>query len=79
MLKTNRITRWRRYFGKFAPLQKFFVVFFVLIAFAVCSVVVFDIPSTAFVLLLIDFIVANVVAIFASLRMREKEEEKLFN
>lgn len=64
---------------KFAQLEKFFVaVFFVLIGLAACSVLIFNIPSIAAVLLLVDFIVAGIVAIFASLRLREEEEEKLF-
>jgi hypothetical protein len=35
-------------------------------------------PGIAIALLLIDFIVAGFVAVFASLRLREEEEEKLF-
>lgn len=64
---------------KFARLEKFFlVVFFALIGLAVCSVFIFNLPTIATVLLLVDFVIAGFVAILASLRLREEEEEKLF-
>ena len=64
---------------KYVQVEKLLViVFFVLIAVAVCSIFVFNMPSTASILPLANFIVAGLVAIFASLRLREEEEEKLF-
>ena len=63
---------------KYAQIEKLLViVFFVLIAVAVCSIFLFNMPSTASILLLINLIVAGLVAVFASLRLREEEEEKL--
>jgi hypothetical protein len=35
-------------------------------------------PGTAMIVLLVDFIVATLIAIFGSLRIRDEEEEKLF-
>jgi hypothetical protein len=63
---------------KYAQIEKLLViVFFVLIAVAVCSIFLFNMPGTASILLLVNFVVAGLVAIFASLRLREEEEEKL--
>jgi hypothetical protein len=53
------------------------VVFFSLIVLAVCLSTVLAMPSTGMILLLIDFIVAGLVAVFGSLRIRDEEEEKL--
>jgi hypothetical protein len=53
------------------------VIFFVLIGLAICSIIL-RLPSIGVVLLLADFIVAALVAVFASLQLREEEEEKLF-
>jgi len=63
---------------KIAAIKRFIVViFFVLIGLAIFSIVL-RLPSIGVVLLLADFIVAAFVAIFASLQLREEEEEKLF-
>ncbi len=53
------------------------MVFFSLIILAVCLSTVLAMPSTGMILLLIDFIVAGLVAVFGSLRIRDEEEEKL--
>lgn len=53
------------------------VVFFSLIVLAVCLSTVLAMPSTGMILLMIDFIVAGLVAVFGSLRIRDEEEEKL--
>ena len=63
---------------KFAAIKKFLVViFFVLIGLAILSIVL-RLPSIGVVLLLADFIIAAFVEVFASLQLREEEEEKLF-
>jgi len=64
---------------QYVIIKKFLLaVFFILMVLAVCSVVILHMPGIAIALLLIDFIVAGFVAISASLRLREEEEEKLF-
>lgn len=64
---------------KFAIIEKALVViFFILIAFAVCLSLLLAMPGTAMIVLLVDFIVATLIAIFGSLRIRDEEEEKLF-
>lgn len=64
---------------KFALIEKSFVIiFFIITTFAICLSIVLNMRSTALLLLLINFLVAGLVAIFGSLRIREEEEEKLF-
>lgn len=54
------------------------IIFFILVASAICLSVLLAMPGTAMIVLLIDFIVAALIAIFGSLRIRDEEEEKLF-
>jgi protein-S-isoprenylcysteine O-methyltransferase Ste14 len=60
-----------------SAMEKSFVAIFVIIAgFAICLDTIFNMPSAALSLLLVNFIIAGFVAIFGSLRLRQEEEEK---
>ena len=64
---------------KFATLEKVFLLIFIVMTItALCLSLVLGMQSIAFILLLINFIVAGIVAVFGSLRVRDEEEEKLF-
>ena len=61
----------------FAAIEKSFVAVFVIIAgFAISLATIFNMQNVALSLLLVGFIVAGLVAIFGSLRLRQEEEEK---
>jgi membrane protein implicated in regulation of membrane protease activity len=55
------------------------IAFFVVLAIALLTAMVFDMSGTALQLLAIDFLIASVAATFASLRIRDEEEEKYFD
>jgi hypothetical protein len=64
---------------KYATLEKFFLVIFIFItALALCFSLILNIKDTALALLLVNFIIAGIVAVFGSLRVRDEEEDKLF-
>jgi hypothetical protein len=64
---------------KFATLEKIFLIIFISITvLAVCFSVLLNIKDVALALLLTNFIIAGIVAIFGSLRVRNEEEDKLF-
>ena len=52
------------------------IIFIIVFAAAIIFATVLNMPSISLVLLLIDFPIALVAAIFASLSIREEEEEK---
>ena len=52
------------------------IIFIVLLALSIIFAAVLDMTNISIALLLIDFPVALVAAIFASLSIREEEEEK---
>ena len=52
------------------------IIFIVLLALSIIFALVLDMTNISIALLLIDFPVALVAAIFASLSIREEEEEK---
>ncbi|HVP17085.1 MAG TPA: hypothetical protein VMT42_06945 [candidate division Zixibacteria bacterium] len=61
----------------FGAIEKSFVIVFLIIAgSAICLAIIFNMQGIAQSLLLINFIVAGLVAIFGSLRLRKEEEEK---
>ncbi|MEM2256297.1 MAG: hypothetical protein QW497_05815 [Candidatus Bathyarchaeia archaeon] len=62
----------------YALLNKVFLMVFVVIAVAaICLSLVFGMQNVAIVLWLLNFIVAFMVAVFGSLRIRTEEEEKM--
>ncbi|MEM3760835.1 MAG: hypothetical protein QXZ02_06985 [Candidatus Bathyarchaeia archaeon] len=64
---------------RFSTLEKIFVIIFTtIIVAALCLSLILRMQSIAIVLLLVDFIVAGIIAVFGSLRIRDEEEEKLF-
>jgi hypothetical protein len=64
---------------RFATMEKVFLVIFAAITVAaLCLSLILQMQSTALILLLANFIVAGIVAVFGSLRIRDEEEEKLF-
>ena len=65
---------------KHSRMEKLLIIaFFVVLAVALSTALVFDMSSTALQLLAIDFLIATVAAVFASLRIRDEEEEKYFD
>jgi|GEM_PF-1835440 glucan phosphoethanolaminetransferase (alkaline phosphatase superfamily) len=64
---------------KFATLEKLFLIIFILITILAVFLSLFlKIKDLSLALLLANFIVAGIVAVFGSLRVRDEEEEKLF-
>lgn len=62
----------------YAVLNKIAVIVFIAIAIAaVCLSVVLEMQTAALILWLLNFIVAFIVAVFGSLRIRSEEEEKM--
>jgi membrane protein implicated in regulation of membrane protease activity len=65
---------------KYSKLEKILIVaFFVVLALALLTALVFDMSGTALQLLAVDFLIASVAATFGSLRIRDEEEEKYFD
>lgn len=59
-------------------LNKGFLLVFVVVAIAaVCMWLVFEMQNIAIILWLLNFIVAFMIAVFSSLRIRTEEEEKM--
>jgi len=59
-------------------LNKIFMLIFIMIAIAaVCASLVYKMTASALILWLSDFLVAFIVAVFGSLRIRSEEEEKM--
>ncbi len=54
----------------------FLALFAILLLASILSAVFLAIPGVSLSLLLIDFIVAGIVAVYGSLSIREEEEEK---
>ncbi len=54
----------------------FIAIFIIVLLFAILSSVVLKMPDISMGLLLLDFPIAAMAAIFASLSIREEEEEK---
>lgn len=62
----------------YALLNKIFLVIFIVVAIAAtCMSLVFRMQDVAFILFLLNFIIAFMVAVFGSLRIRSEEEEKM--
>jgi len=62
----------------YAKLSKIFLIIFITLAvIAVCMSQVFRLYTEALILWLLNFIVAFMVAVFGSLRIRSEEEEKM--
>lgn len=62
----------------YALLNKVFLMIFVVIAVAaICLSLVLGMQNVAIILWLLNFIVAFMVAVFGSLRIRAEEEEKM--
>lgn len=53
----------------------FLTVFAIVLLISILFALVLDMPQTSLALLLIDFPIAGIIAIFASLSIREEEEE----
>jgi len=54
-----------------------FIALFAIILFAsILSATVLNMPNVSLALLLVDFPVAGIIAVYASLSIREEEEEK---
>jgi membrane protein implicated in regulation of membrane protease activity len=65
---------------KYSKLEKILIVaFFVVLALALLTALVFDMSGTALQLFAVDFLIASVAATFGSLRIRDEEEEKYFD
>jgi len=63
----------------FAALEKIFLIIFIFItALALCFSLLLNTRDIALALLLVNFIIAGIVAVFGSLRVRDEEEDKLF-
>lgn len=64
--------------ANYALLNKIFLVIFIVVAIAAaCMSLVFGMQDVAFILFLLNFVVAFMVAVFGSLRIRSEEEEKM--
>lgn len=64
---------------RFATLEKLFLIIFIFITILAVFLSLFlKIKDVSLALLLANFIVAGIVAVFGSLRVRDEEEEKLF-
>lgn len=64
---------------KFATLEKIFLVIFVIIiGISLCLSLLLNIKDIALALLMANFVIAGIVAVFGSLRVRDEEEDKLF-
>ena len=63
---------------RFATIEKIFLIIFIVIVIAALTLsLIFGMQSIALILLLANFIVAGIAAVFGSLRIRDEEEEKL--
>jgi type IV secretory pathway VirB2 component (pilin) len=64
---------------KFATLEKIFLLLFaIIIILSLCLSLILGIKDIALALLIANFVVAGIVAVFGSLRVRDEEEDKLF-
>jgi apolipoprotein N-acyltransferase len=62
----------------YARLNKISLMIFIIIAItAACMSIVYKMHTEALILWLLNFIVAFIVAVFGSLRIRSEEEEKM--
>lgn len=62
----------------YALLNKMFLIIFVVVVIAAaCMSLVFGMQDVAFILFLLNFVIAFMVAVFGSLRIRSEEEEKM--
>ncbi|MFQ5999377.1 MAG: hypothetical protein ACE5J6_01230 [Candidatus Bathyarchaeia archaeon] len=64
-------------YGKMKMIENLFLIIFLIVLLAsIISGLILDMKLVSFVLLLIDFPIAAVTAIFASFSIREEEEAK---
>lgn len=66
--------------GKLRSMRRFevysLIVFFIILSFALSFSLILNLPHISQILILIDFLVALIVAIYGSLSIRQEEEEK---
>lgn len=64
---------------KFATLEKIFLLIFaIIIILSLCLSLLLNLRDVALALLMANFVIAGIVAVFGSLRVRDEEEDKLF-
>lgn len=64
--------------ANYALLNKIFLVIFIIVAIAAaCTSLILGMQDVAFILFLLNFVIAFMVAVFGSLRIRNEEEEKM--
>lgn len=64
---------------KHATMEKIFLLIFaIIVVLSLCFSLLLSMKDIALALLMADFVVAAITAVFGSLRVRDEEEDKLF-